>query len=116
MDIIPKTYNWTVDDIVCGRIVCKTKNASPFIADGWTAKWTFKIGWNPSDSNLTKGESYDPQYCLICLTDGMVCPCKKNKQEIADWLNKNIMIPMPKDWIMATMKYLLPLYDKECSL
>lgn len=94
-----KKYTWTEKDITCGRIICKSFRS--FEANGWRAKWTFKIGWRKSNT-----------YCLIAMTDGMI-KSDMNKEDLIYWLNKNDMMPMPHEWFMATMDFLKDCYNSE---
>ena len=57
---------WEPEDVVVGRIVCKPlqKGERAFKPSGWTAKWTYKVGF--------VGGGGDANYVLICLCDGMV--------------------------------------------
>ena len=54
-------FTWEPKDIVSGRIVCKPKaDDGTFKPDGWTAKWTYKIGWlaagNPEKDYYARNE------------------------------------------------------------
>lgn len=122
-------FIWEAKDISCGRIVCKPthqfsdrKNAVErgFKPDGWTSKWTFKIGWlaggNPAQEDYyelprEEREGKRKDYCLMCMTDGMIS-VPHTKQEIADWLNTEEMIPMPHDWFVATVDYLRTINER----
>lgn len=95
-------YKWEEKDIIAGRIVCKPCDEK-FQANGWSAKWTMKIGWLASAPS-------SKHFCTIALTDGMVGPLGSAK-EMATWLNKENMIPMPHKWLMATMDYLRDCYN-----
>jgi len=64
-------YIWTEKDVICGRIVCKVPHDN-FKVDGWTAKWTFKIGF---DATKKPAEG---RYLLLAMTDGMVCKQSMN--------------------------------------
>lgn len=113
-------FTWTPEDISCGRVICKNIDKE-FEPCGWTAKHTYKIGWlaagNPAReySDKMKGmtlserqkyiEENRADYCLVCLTDGMICN-PMTKQEMCDSLNKTDMGPMPNDWLIKTMEYL----------
>ena len=115
-------FVWEPKDIVCGRIVCKgthqfSERKNPvergFKPDGWTAKWTFKIGWlaggnaqvEPDYTNHETIEATRCDYCLISMSDGRIGN-PKTKQEMADWLNSEEMIPMSYEWLVPTMEFL----------
>jgi hypothetical protein len=91
-------YIWEEKDIenMTGRMVCKPSAKDFFKPDGWTAKWTFQIGY----ANGT-GE----KLCLISITDGMISQIYTPK-ELAALLNKDEMIPMPYSWHLATLEFL----------
>lgn len=122
-------FTWEPSDISCGRIICKSTygdcdKATSFIRDfkpcGWTAKWTYKIGWlaggNPQKEYLPiqgktrkEMEKYVEEnradYCVIAMTDGMITNPRTQK-EMAHWLTKEKMIPMPHEWFLKTVEYL----------
>ena len=68
-------YIWEEKDIRHGKMVCKPmgEDKERFVPNGWTAKWTFQIGWIGSGDNS----------CLVCITDGMVGQTQ-SRQELAD--------------------------------
>jgi len=54
---------WEANDIECGRFVCKPTHQfsdrksileRQFEPDGWTSKWTHKIGWLAAGNPLDK--------------------------------------------------------------
>ena len=98
-------YHWEEKDVVCGRIICKplAKGQTVFKADGWTAKWTLKIGYNPAHSSKQ-------QYCLISMTDGFVGACQ-SKATLVKYLNREQMRPMPHDWWLKTVEFLRDCYE-----
>ena len=114
-------FTWEPKDIVSGRIVCKPKaDDGTFKPDGWTAKWTYKIGWlaagnpekdyYPIQGNTRKEreeylETHRADYCGLAMTDGMVTRAM-TKKEFAAWLNDEGMIPMPHAWFVDTIEYL----------
>lgn len=90
---------WEPDDVIPGRIVCKPlqKGERSFKPSGWTAKWTFKIGFvngGGADSNV-----------LVCLSDGMVGHAH-TAADLAATLNKEGLILMPHAWLIDTMRFL----------
>jgi hypothetical protein len=114
-------FTWEPKDIICGRIVCKPNLVDDeFTPCGWTAKWTYKMGWlaagNPQKEYYPiKGDSrkereeyiekHRADYCAIAMTDGMITS-PRTKKEMADWLNSENMIPMPQEWFLETISYL----------
>lgn len=114
-------FTWEPSDIECGRIVCKPHTGDEqFKPNGWTAKWTYKLGWlaagNPAreyhpikGNNREERETYIQQhradYCAIAMTDGMITS-PKTQVEMAQWLNDEGMIPMPHEWFVKTVEYL----------
>jgi len=117
-------FTWQPDDISSGRIVCRPEHQFSdrkniiergFKPDGWTAKWTYKIGWL-AGGNLTRPYLYtEPEnradFCLICMTDGMILEPMTTK-EMASWLNKNKMMPMPHEWFVATVEFLKTINER----
>jgi hypothetical protein len=99
-------YTWTEKDIIPGRFVCKdiNKDNKSFAPDDWTAKWTHKIGWR------TEISKKDGHLCVIAMTDGAVY-LSGNETVIADYLNREEMIPMPHKWLISTMDYLRDCYE-----
>ena len=95
-------YTWEAKDITAGRFVCKSKAAGGDVLNGWSAKWTDKIGFVP--------ENGANQYCLISMTDGLVCG-KYTKAELAKWLNENEMMPMPHEWLIKTIEFMRDHYE-----
>lgn len=96
-------YIWEEDDIKVGRFVCKP-NPNPeskFTPCGWTVKWTSKIGY----INFHTGGKDDKNYVIINIGDGRVSSGMA-KEELVEYLNKEPLIPMPQDWIIATMEFL----------
>lgn len=97
-------FVWSEKDIICGRIVCKAETKdSLWKPDGWTAKWTFKIGFDPSKSS-------DKSVCLICMADGMISS-PQSRAELAGYLNSNELIPMPYQWLQKTIEFLRDAYE-----
>ncbi len=97
-------YIWEEKDIICGRIACKpTADGKPFKADGWTAKWTLKIGFRPDLPS-------DEHYCLTAMTDGMNIPVGSAKA-MAERFNNDKMIPMPHAWLLQTIEFLRDQYE-----
>lgn len=103
---------WTADDIICGRIICKAEHEfsnrknileRQFKPNGWTSKWTYKIGYSFGGKEKEK-------FHLLSMTDGLVGSIK-TAEEMAKYLNKEKMIPMPYKWLMATMEYLRELNE-----
>ena len=108
-------FHWETKDVVCGRIVCKPNTEPAFEPNGWTAKWTYKIGWQCGlqAPPAYKGEDsryHTDHFCTVAMTDGMTGPCQ-SKAEITKWLNGNGMIPMPHDWFIKTMEFLKDCYE-----
>jgi hypothetical protein len=85
---VGKPYKWTISDITAGRLVCKAPGESG-AADGWFAKWSYKIGW------IAGGVS--DMYVLINMNDGMV-HSEKTRQDVLRWLRSEKMVPMREDW------------------
>ena len=99
-------FIWEEKDIICGRIVCKpTDDGKRFEADGWTAKWTMKIGFRPD-------LPHDEHYCLTAMTDGMNTAVGSAK-DVADRFNKDGLIPMPHSWLLKTIEFLRDQYDDQ---
>jgi hypothetical protein len=94
---------WEPNDVVVGRIVCKPLQGKErhFKPTGWTAKWTYKIGF------VNGGGAQN--YTLICMCDGMVGR-PHTQAELADALNRDKLILMPHGWLMATMEFLRDAY------
>ena len=100
------TYHWTEADIIVGRWVCKPAPDKTIPGDaegrwevnGWTAKWTYQIGWLASEQS-------DNNIALICITDGMIVRHKSRTALVAA-LNRDKMRPMPHKWLLATVDYL----------
>lgn len=106
-------FNWTPDDVHSGMIVCRAHRGSDkWKPDGWTAKWTYKIGFVPGDGRVTRDPNMPgrylpvPQYCQIAMTDGMVCCRKMSKADMAKRLTEDDMIPMPWSWWLRMVRYL----------
>lgn len=102
-------FTWEEHDIIAGRIVCKpSANAKKkllersFTPDGWSAKWTHKIGFNPALNSK--------KYVLIAMTDGMISKPYTAKELVAH-LNEDGLIPMPHAWLIKTMDYLKDCYE-----
>lgn len=112
-------FHWETKDVIPGRIVCKPrrhrKMKAMYEPDGWSAKWTCKIGFQcgahvPISYKGDDGRYHSDHYCLIAMTDGMTGPCR-SKADIAKWLNDNGMIPMPHEWLMKTIEFLKDAYQ-----
>lgn len=90
---------WEPSDIVCGRIVCKPlqKGERVFEPNGWTAKWTFKIGF--------VGGGGEDNYVMVCMCDGMVSR-PRSKEQLAQEFNRDGLILMPHGWLIETMNFL----------
>lgn len=98
-------FTWTEDDIVCGRVVCKTYTKElPFTPNGNSAKWTHKIGWISSVSSKNN-------LVLIALTDGMVCGTY-TAPELISRLNDCEYQPMPWKWHVQIVEWLEDSYDR----
>jgi hypothetical protein len=97
-------YTWSEEDIVAGRIVCREERPTGEVC-GWTAKWTFKIGFGYS-----KDDTPGAEYSLLAMTDGMIGRMR-TKKDLASYLNQHGMIPMPHNWLIATMNYLRDCYE-----
>jgi hypothetical protein len=102
-------FTWEEHDIIAGRTVCKPSANSTkkllertFTPDGWTAKWTQKIGYNPALGAK--------KYVLIAITDGMITKPRTAK-ELAAALNEDGLIPMPHSWLIKTLDYLKDHYE-----
>ena len=102
-------YIWEEKDIIAGRIVCKPNPNTAtkvlersFTPDGWTAKWTFKIGYNPALGSK--------KYVFISMTDGMISKPKTVK-EMVDSLNEDGLIPMPHTWLIKTFNFMEGSYE-----
>ena len=93
-------YVWEEKDIIGGRFVCKphevpTKGKKEWEPDGWTAKWTFKIGYTVNPSGMTTISVVDGSTTKAC-----------TKAVMAERLNRDGLIPMPYSWLIKTMEYL----------
>jgi hypothetical protein len=103
---------------VCGRIVGKPETENAPDQNGWSAKWTYKIGWlasgNPTvATDYTSRESIEntrKDYCLVAMTDGMILQ-PMTKPEMADYLNRYGMVPMPQNRVMTMMAFLQPINE-----
>lgn len=103
VDAMKQKTHWEAEDIRAGMIVCRAhRGKEKWKPDGWTAKWTHKIGFVPCD----KGSEGNGHYCQIAMTDGMVYCRGKTKGEMAALLNKEDMILMPYSWWLQTVRYL----------
>jgi len=98
-------YTWEEEDIIAGRYVCKPlrEDEKRFEPTGWTAKWTYKIGFIP-----THGVT------LICMADGLVHK-PTTALELATQLNRDGMIPMPHAWLLKHIEYTRDLYTQPNS-
>jgi hypothetical protein len=101
-------YTWTKNDIITGRVVCKSPEYHGFTNKTWvancgTTKWVYKIGFTNSggEGNL----------CLVALTDGMVCSTGKTQEQMAEKLNYDDMIPCPHSRLIAVMDFLRDCYE-----
>lgn len=107
-----RPFHWTPEDVSAGMIVCRAhRNArDKWQPNGWTAKWTYKIGFVPGDGRVTLDSNRShigaPSYCMIAMTDGMVCSRKMSKADMAALLTKDDMIPMPWSWWLRMTRYL----------
>ncbi len=102
---------WAPEDVEVGMIVCRAhRGPRKWAPEGWTAKWTHKIGWVSGDGETTK----DPithcyvtnHYCQIAMTDGMVYHRSLSRAEMAARLTEEDMIPMPYAWWLQMVRYL----------
>lgn len=105
-------FIWKAEDVEVGMIVCRAhRGDDPWQAEGWTAKWTHKLGFVVGDGKVTK----DPvthryqsgHYCQIAMTDGMVYHRGLTKEQMAARLNEEDMIPMPRSWWTRMTSYLM---------
>ena len=101
-------YTWEEKDIICGRIVCKDpsyQGNSTFDPNGSALKWTMKLGYGfyPDGQN----------FCMLSLTDGLIYKLGRTAKEVADYLNKCELIPMPHEWFMQAMNELRDVYGKQ---
>ena len=88
-------YIWSATDVRPGRCVCKSESSAKEDIN-WHAKWTYKIGW------ICQNDAAGKSLVTICLVDGMTSKTK-SAQEIADWLNKEEMMPMPHKRLIEVM-------------
>lgn len=98
-------YIWEEKDIIPGRMVCKPSEKEFFQPDGWTAKWTYMIGYANSTGENPCLVCIGENPCLVCIVDGMISKVYTPK-ELADRLNRDGMIPMPYSWHLATIEFL----------
>jgi hypothetical protein len=96
---------WGKSHLKSGLIVCKRptglRDADPAVAfdpNGHTAKWTYMLSWFTDSAN-------DPRNTVVSLSDGMIHG-RMTADEVVGWLNYNDMMPMPKEWVIATMGWL----------
>lgn len=96
-------YTWAEQDIICGIFVCKKPNEGDiFVPSDWNAKWMHKIGYQKRRSDGAT---------LICMADGMVGK-KRTLKEMAEYLTKNDMMPMPHKWVIEMFEYMRDWYMK----
>lgn len=91
-----KPYKWALEDITAGRLVCKAPGVAG-AADGWFAKWSYKIGW------MAGGAS--GMYVLVCMSDGTV-HSEKSREDMLKWLRSEKMVPMREDWWLEVCKWM----------
>jgi hypothetical protein len=102
---------WAPEDVKAGMIVCRAhRGRDKWKPDGWTAKWTHKIGFVPGDGKMTKDpltNSYvSNQCCQIAMTDGMVYHRALSEADMAALLTEEDMIPMPWTWWVQMVRFL----------
>jgi hypothetical protein len=103
-------YTWEEKDIICGRIVCKDpsyQNRTTFEPTGNALKWTQKIGY------VFLGGDKGQHFCMVSMTDGMTSVYLKTEKQMADYLNRAELIPMPHSWFMEAMDSLRDCYGKQ---
>lgn len=89
--------NWTLAEYhqnYPGQVVCKP-NDGAFAASGFTLKHTYKLGFIGAGGKKT----------ATCMADGMTLVFD-NDGEIIDFLNEGGYIPMPDNWLMASIIYM----------
>lgn len=93
-------FIWRPEDVKAGMIVCRAhRGKGRWKPEPWAAKWTYKVAFDQRDDN---------QYCLVAMTDGMVCATGRTKELMAACFNDDDMIPMPYNWWLRMVKYLQP--------
>lgn len=106
-------YTWEEKDIICGRIVCKDpsyQGLTTFEPNGNALKWIFKIGYG----FYLNGNSFpEKSFATISMTDGCIVSIGKTDKEMADYLNKAELIPMPHSWFLEAMDSLRDVYGKQ---
>jgi len=106
---------WEAKDIIPGRMICK-QFKKPLSPGGWEAKWTLKIGFHinhpnaPLLKNEETGEYLQNNLCLISMSDGMITK-PMSAEDLAAQLNKDEMIPMPHDWLIAIINFLRGIHE-----
>ena len=103
-------YTWEEKDIICGRVVCKDpsyQGDTTFEPTGNALKWTMKIGY------VFLGGEKGQNFCLISMTDGLTSNYVKTEAEMADYLNKAQLMPMPHPWFLEAMDALRDTYGKQ---
>jgi len=88
---------WEEKDCVPGRYVCKPIEYSGRTNIGNQAKWTHKIAYQ-------FGSGDKKVITLVCMTDGLTT-IFKNEGELAEYLNKNNMIPAPHYRVIEVINY-----------
>jgi hypothetical protein len=104
-------YVWSPEDVQSGMIVCRAhRGRGKWKPDGWTAKWTHKIGFVSGDGETTKDPATNryvtSHYCQIAMSDGMVYHREKSREQMAADLTSEDMIPMPYSWWLQMVRYL----------
>lgn len=104
-------HAWSKEDVSAGMIVCRAhRGRGPWTAEGWTAKWTHKIGFIAGSSQTKKdlktNRYYSSHYCQIAMTDGMVYHRGLSQEEMAARLTEEDMIPMPWSWWLKMVRHL----------
>jgi hypothetical protein len=111
MKFIKPQFIWQPEHISAGMVVCRAHRGSyRWEPDGWTAKWTYKIGFiSGSTVKMIKhpnGEYEMSNLVLVALTDGMVQGKGFTHKEMAEYLNSYDMIPMSAAKYRQMNKYL----------
>lgn len=89
--------HWTLEEFNTnqpGQVVCKPHKGA-FSANGWTLKYTYKLGFIGAGGRKT----------ATCMADGMTLEFKSD-EEVIDFLNEGGYIPMPTNWLMASIIYM----------
>jgi len=89
--------NWTLEEFQTnhpGQVVCPPCRGA-FSVSSWTLKYTYKLGFIGAEGKKT----------ATCMADGMTLIFDSD-EEVIDFLNDGGYIPMPTNWLIASIIYM----------